>query len=229
MSNEIINEKNYSFYMFKCNDPEIINTYVGSTQNFRIRKSSHKHDCNTETRTGYDLQVYKIIRQNGGWSNWKMVQIHEQICKSRTHSKQIEQGFIEKNNADMNTHRAFISEEQRRAERLKYDAEHADEIRKCRQKYYIEHIDKIRENEANRPDRKEYYKKYDAEHANERREKDRKYNAENVDKNKERCQKYNAENADKIREQQRKYRAENVDKIREQQRKYRAEKKQNTN
>ena len=61
------------------------------------------------------------------------------MCKSRIHSKQIEQEFIEKHQADLNMVRAFLSDEQRREEqreyRQKYNAEHADEIRKYQQKY----------------------------------------------------------------------------------------------
>jgi len=206
MSKEIIKEKNYSFYMFKCNDPDIINTYVGSTQNFRIRKSSHKGDCYNENNNRYNFQVYKIIRENGGWSNWKMVQIHEQICKSRIHSNQIEQEFIEKHQADMNMKRAFRTDEERieqkREGHKKYRAENAEELREYNQKYYTENADKI----------KEHVKIY---------------NAENTDKKREYNKIYHAENAEKLREQRQKYYAENIDKIRERDRKRYAEKKLN--
>lgn len=192
------NEKNYSFYMFKCNNSDIINTYVGSTQNFRIRKSAHKSVCNNKNNKGYELQIYQIIRQNGGWSNWNMVQIHEQMCKSRTHSKQIEQEFMDKYKSEMNIIRAIVTKEQKLEEAHNYYIENIDRIHERDQKYRAENIDKGREQNRN----------YRAEHSEEERERHRKYRAEHLDEERERYRKYYIEHIDEIRERRRKRKLE---------------------
>ena len=48
------------------------NFYIGSTENMYDRKRQHKSDCKIE-----DFKIYKYIRANGGWNNWKMEKIGE--------------------------------------------------------------------------------------------------------------------------------------------------------
>ena len=64
-------------YKLAHNDPEIKEIYIGSTNNLRLRKSTHKHSCNTETNNRYNLNVYQFIRSNGGFSNFNIFQIEE--------------------------------------------------------------------------------------------------------------------------------------------------------
>ena len=64
-------------YKLAHNDPEIKEIYIGSTDNLRLRKSSHKHCCNTETNKSYNFRVYQFIRSNGGFSNFNIFQIEE--------------------------------------------------------------------------------------------------------------------------------------------------------
>tara|TARA_R110000744_G_scaffold224488_1_gene343059 strand:- start:2289 stop:2702 length:414 start_codon:yes stop_codon:yes gene_type:complete len=54
-------------YRLQCKDKEIKELYIGSTKNYRKRKSKHK--CSTEL----NFKVYKFIRENGGWENWEMI------------------------------------------------------------------------------------------------------------------------------------------------------------
>jgi len=216
MSKEnVINETNYSFYMFKCNDPEIINTYVGSTKNFTVRKGLHKSDYNNENRNHYNLKVYNTIRENGGWDNWNMVQIHEQVCKSRTHSKQIEQELIEKHNADLNMIRAFISEEQIREYHQKYYKEHTNEIQEKQQKYYNENKDIFSINA------KHYY----IENKDAIKKTTCNYRINNrLTIRQKQQEKYN-EKEDEIKQQQKEYYNKNKDKMKQQQKEYRLRKK----
>jgi hypothetical protein len=41
----------------------------------RRRKWQHKNACNNETYKNYYFNVYKFIRDNGGWDNWDMIEI----------------------------------------------------------------------------------------------------------------------------------------------------------
>ena len=55
--------------------------YVGHTTNFTQRKSFHKHDCNRHQRS--PPKVYKMMRTNGGWEMFRMVEIEKYPCNSR--------------------------------------------------------------------------------------------------------------------------------------------------
>ena len=54
---------------------EIKDTYIGSTTNFRDRKYHHKGKCHNSNDTHYNLNVYKFIRENGGWTNWEIKEV----------------------------------------------------------------------------------------------------------------------------------------------------------
>ena len=98
------------FYKFVCNDLNVTSCYVGHTTNFKQRKSKHQSCCNNSTSNDHNLKIYKIIRENGGWSNWDIVEIDKQICKHHAHAKIIEQEWIEKLKPGMNTYKATLSD-----------------------------------------------------------------------------------------------------------------------
>ena len=48
--------------------------YVGSTTNFKNRKSQHKSNCKSVKHKESNKPLYKFVRENGGWSDgWVMV------------------------------------------------------------------------------------------------------------------------------------------------------------
>jgi hypothetical protein len=69
-------------YKIVCLDPDITDCYVGSSTNFKQRKSQHKNTCNSPNQRNYNCNVYKFIREHGGWENWQMLQIEEYPCNS---------------------------------------------------------------------------------------------------------------------------------------------------
>ena len=78
-----INYKNALIYKICCNDPNITDIYIGSTTNFYQRKRAHKCNCNNSNSRGYNLQVYKFIRDNGGWENWRMLLLEFYECNNK--------------------------------------------------------------------------------------------------------------------------------------------------
>jgi hypothetical protein len=159
----------YCIYKIVCDDlPEYI--YVGSTKAFRSRKNQHKSRCNK----GCTEKLYSTIRENGGWNNWRMVMIEEcgEISLVQVRIKEEENRM--KLNANMNTLRCYVTEEEKK-ERIKeygkeyYEAnkEHIKQYyqtnKEYQQQYYqtnkehiIEHIKQYRE--ANKEHIKEYEK-----------------------------------------------------------------------
>ena len=67
--------ENAVVYKLCCDDPEITDIYVGSTCNFKVRKWTHKSNCNNENGEHFNRYVYKFIRNNGGWDAWSMILI----------------------------------------------------------------------------------------------------------------------------------------------------------
>jgi hypothetical protein len=89
-------------YKICCNDLLITDVYVGHTTEFIKRKYCHKNNCNNPNIKSYNLKVYQIIRANGGWDNWTMVEIEKYSCKDGNEAGARERYWYELLNAKMN-------------------------------------------------------------------------------------------------------------------------------
>ena len=142
--------RDYVFYKFVCLNDDIDSCYVGSTGDFKKRRTSHKHKCHNESRKEYNIKLYQTIRENGGWDNWKMVQIGSKDQITKREAEQIEEQYRKELKADMNERRAFRTEE-----------ECIEQRQKCDKEYYENNREKILEQRKER--NKEYYKNNKAE------------------------------------------------------------------
>jgi len=67
-------------YKISCNDEKIKEIYIGSSSgSFNKRYSDHKYNCNTLGCPKYNTFKYNFIRDNGGFSNWKMEILEEYL------------------------------------------------------------------------------------------------------------------------------------------------------
>ena len=89
-------------YKLVSTDININEIYVGSTCNFRTRKSHHKGKCNNETDKAYNFNVYKYIRANGGWDAFDMIQLEEVKHDTRQQLHARERYWIEELKATLN-------------------------------------------------------------------------------------------------------------------------------
>jgi len=141
--------RNYVFYKFVCLNDDIESCYVGSTSNFKKRKSRHKFACHTEYFKDYNLKIYQTIRTNGGWDNWRMIQIgtKEQITKRQ--AEQIEEQYRKELKADMNERRAFRTEEERKEynkeQHKEYYDNNKDYFKEQNKEYYDNNKEQINE------------------------------------------------------------------------------------
>ena len=140
----------YTIYKIVCEDLPNFN-YVGSTQAFRQRKAQHKSDCNNEKAKQYNFKLYKTIRENGGWDNWRMVCIDEIEVDSNRKAEAKEEEWRMKLEANLNERRCYVSEEQKK-----------EHNRECGKEYRENNEDKIREYRENNKDKikeqvKEWY------------------------------------------------------------------------
>ena len=89
-------------YKIVCNDLNITDIYVGSTTDFRRRKSQHKYCCYNKDSLKYNFPIYMFIRANGGWNNWTMVEIEKFPCNDGNELRARERYWFELLEAKLN-------------------------------------------------------------------------------------------------------------------------------
>jgi hypothetical protein len=80
MPKKEIDYSNTIIYKIGCKNAAVMDIYVGHTTNFVQRKYAHKQNCNNIESPNHMCKLYKIIRENGGWNNWKMEAIAVHNC-----------------------------------------------------------------------------------------------------------------------------------------------------
>jgi len=202
-------------YVIKCRDDNITEEYVGSTTNFRSRKWEHKSCCNNEKSKQYNDKKYQVIRANGGWENWIMIQLEEYPCKNKREAECREDQVRLERKALLNVRRPFITEEEKKENRKKKDEENKDKIKEQNKKWAQE----------NREKRYEYQKQRYAEKKDEISEKRKLWYQKNKEKMNERGRQRYAEKKDEINEKSKLWYQKNKEKINERDRQRYAEKK----
>ena len=98
----MVNYQDSFIYKICCKDLTIQDIYIGSTTNFKQRKRQHKNCCTKEGNSHYNVNVYKFIRDNGGWENWDMILIKNVNCESRLELNKIERECYEEYKPTLN-------------------------------------------------------------------------------------------------------------------------------
>jgi len=94
--------QNGLIYKLVSNNPDIKDTYVGSCCNLYKRKAEHKSNCYNKKNKNHNLRIYKFIRENGGWTNWSMIQIEPYPCNTKRELESRERHHLEQLNANLN-------------------------------------------------------------------------------------------------------------------------------
>ena len=101
--------------------------YVGHTTNFKQRKQRHKSSCYNETdKSKHNRKVYQMIRTNGGWDMFRMIEIEKYPCNSKQEAEKREFEIMKKVNARtntriLNTHIFLKNEDQKLIQKKKYE------------------------------------------------------------------------------------------------------------
>tara|TARA_R100000951_G_scaffold443_1_gene2076 strand:- start:230 stop:688 length:459 start_codon:yes stop_codon:yes gene_type:complete len=109
MPKKIIND--YIFYKIICLDDSCELCYVGSTVNWKARVYKHKFNSTNENSTKYNTKLYKTIRANGEWHNFKMIEIGTAEQLTKRQAEQIEEEYRVELKANMNSQRCYVSNE----------------------------------------------------------------------------------------------------------------------
>lgn len=89
-------------YKIICKDLLVTDIYIGHTTEFVKRKYSHKNRCNNINDKKYNYKIYKIIRDNGNWDNWEMIEIEKYPCNDGNEARARERYWYETLNANIN-------------------------------------------------------------------------------------------------------------------------------
>ncbi len=196
MPRKPIDYSNSSIYKICCRDTDITDCYVGSTTNFRTRKSQHKFRCNNEHDKNGHIKVYQFIRQHGGWENWDMILIEKVNVNDNYELRKEERKWIEELNSTLNCKLPTRTKRQ-------WEIDNKDKIKEQKKEYY----------ENNKEYFLEKHKEYHEVNKEKLAEYHKRWYENNKDKIKDKSIEYRENNKDKIKHYQKQYRKENKDKI----------------
>jgi hypothetical protein len=141
-------------YKLCCLDVNVKEIYIGSSTNFKQRKKNHKSGCNNEKNKSYNSYKYKFIRDNGGWSNWTMIELYKYPCNDKRELECEENRVMIELQSQLNSNKAYLTEEERLEYQKHYDLDHKEKITEYQNQYYLDHKEKL----------VEYQKQYDIDH-----------------------------------------------------------------
>ena len=120
-------------YKIVCKDLNIIDLYVGSTTDFKRRKCEHKRRCNPENKKSH-YKVYQMMRNNGGWDNWDMLEVEKYPCDDGNESRTRERYWLENLEATLN--KVIPSRT-----KLEYRKDNIESIKKRDRNHYYNNIE----------------------------------------------------------------------------------------
>ena len=140
----------YFIYSIVCKNVNSHFVYVGSTNNFNSRRKSHTSNCSNETGKSYHYKVYDTIRKKGGMENFRFNIVEIIYCKTRVEANDREKFHCIDMKVNMN------SQDPQSCKTVKYGLD--------REKY-------CRQTMANRADKMDDYKTYQAKYYQKKKEK----------------------------------------------------------
>jgi predicted GIY-YIG superfamily endonuclease len=124
-------------------DNENTNVYVGSTSNFLNRKYTHKSACCNCRDKKYNQKKYVFIRENGGWSEWSMVEVEKYPCNNKREAEEREEYWRRHFDAKLNTKKAYTTVEERLerekyTQKIRYERNRLNILKKLSQRVFCE-------------------------------------------------------------------------------------------
>ena len=132
-------------YKIVCNDFNIKDLYVGHTTDLVKRRSHHRTNCNNmNNNSTYELKIYKVIRENGGWDNWGVVVIENyEACKNAEEARTRERYWFEILHANLNSVRPIRTLEEKTEYHKDYYENNKECILETNKQYYNNNKDCI--------------------------------------------------------------------------------------
>tara|TARA_B110000211_G_C13669990_1_gene374106 strand:- start:20 stop:532 length:513 start_codon:yes stop_codon:yes gene_type:complete len=134
------NYGNSIIYKLCCNDIEITDEYVGSTVNFNQRECQHRTVCSNASNlnTKYNMKVYVIIRENGGFENWNMVAIEEYTATDKRDLHKRERYWFDELKPTLNMQTPSRTKKE-------YHQDHKEKDKRYKKQYYQDNREKLQQ------------------------------------------------------------------------------------
>ena len=100
-----IDYSNTVIYKLYCKDENVKDFYIGYTTNIKGRMKVHKSVCLFDYHKSHNQKTYRIIRENGGWDNWKYEIIESYKCNNKEEAKERERYYFRELKPSMNTNK----------------------------------------------------------------------------------------------------------------------------
>ena len=153
MPRKVVDYSKTVIYKIVCKDLNITELYVGHTTDFTRRKCEHKTCCNNEKSKHHNYKVYQLIRDNGGWDNWNMIEIEKSLCSDSNEARARVREYYETLNSSLNSihpnrspkQYREINKEKRKEYKKKYDEDNKEKIKEYKKQYRENNNEKITE------------------------------------------------------------------------------------
>jgi len=119
--------------------------YVGHTTNWDKRKSYHKGNCNNKKNKAFNHKLYQMIRDNGNWNMFRMIEIEKYPCNDKREAERRENEVMKKLKANMNTYKSFTTDEERKEEKKEWRLNNKEKVKEHDSRYYKNNKEKINE------------------------------------------------------------------------------------
>ena len=159
-------------YMIEHVDDESL-VYVGHTTCFNKRKAQHKINCYNDNVKDYNFKVYQMIRENGGWEKFLMLEVEKYPCNDRREAERRENEVMKELKASMNTNKSFSTVDEKKEYIKEKNKEYRESNKEKIQEYMKEY------HEVNECKIQEYMKDYRELNKEKIREYDNEYRKKN--------------------------------------------------
>jgi len=96
--------------------------YVAHTTNWNKRKYKHKSNCYNANDKIYNSKLYQMIRKNGGWNMFRMIEVEKYPCNNKREAEKRENELMKELKANMNMKKSYITMEERKGrEKIYYE------------------------------------------------------------------------------------------------------------
>jgi hypothetical protein len=121
-----IDYSNSCVYKITCKDPEVLDSYVGSTTNLKKRSYCHKSAATNICSSGYKFNLYTFIRAHGGFENFTVDVVEDVPCTTANELTLQERKVFDLLKPTLNSNRPSITAQERKAALKKYRDEHKE-------------------------------------------------------------------------------------------------------
>ena len=112
--------------------------YVGHSTNFNKRKGQHKSNCKNENDKKFNFKLYQMIRDNGGFDRFKMIEVEKYPCADKREAERRESEVMKELKSSMNMRNSFLTQDEKQEQAKEYNTN-----------YYELHKEQVKEYQKN--------------------------------------------------------------------------------